>query len=111
MTKQTLSTSDVNFDQDVLEREGPILLWFRANWCGPCDVIDEVMQSLSEEFTGVELLAIDVDEHPEIPVAYGVKALPTVMLMRQGDVVERISGATERPRLRALFERATSNDE
>jgi thioredoxin 1 len=104
------SASDLNFEQDILDSDTPILLWFRAKWCGPCRATSSMLESLCDAHEDVRMIAIDVDEQPEIPVNYGVKALPTVFLMEDGEVIERVSGATKRHRFEHLFERASNLD-
>jgi len=107
MSDIIVSASDVNFEQDVLHRDTPALLWFRAQWCGPSAATTSVIEELAEDFDDADVIAVDVDAHPEIPVNYGVQALPTLILMKQGEVIDRISGATERDRFASLFHRAT----
>lgn len=107
MSDIIVSASDVNFEQDVLQRATPVLLWFRAQWCGPSGATTSVIEELADDFSDIDVIAVDVDAHPEIPVNYGVQALPTLILMQQGEVVDRVSGATERARFASLFHRAT----
>lgn len=92
--------SDETFESDVLQSDKPVLIDFWADWCGPCRMIAPHVESIAEEYnTSLKVGKIDVDENPAIPGRYGVVGIPTLMLFKGGEVVERITGALPKDRI------------
>lgn len=97
--------NDAGFESEVLQSESPVIVTFRADWCGPCRAIEPVVEELaaaSDERTDV--IQIDVDRNPQTPSYYGVKSIPTFLRFLDGEVVDRVVGAAPRDRLEQLFE-------
>lgn len=88
MLKQT---DGIQFDTET--KEGMVLVDFFAKWCAPCSKLMPQLESLSEQITDVKFVKVDADASPELSGKYGVMGLPTVMLMKDGEVVERHTGA------------------
>ena len=77
---------------ELLNSEAPVVIDFHATWCGPCKVLSPILEELSDEVAGVEFVKLDVDQHPEIAGANGVMGVPTVVMLKGGEVKERFVG-------------------
>ena len=84
--------SDEDFDSAVTQSVKPVLLDFYAEWCGPCKMAAPILDQLSEEQSEVEILKIDVDANPESAQKFGVMSIPTVILFKGGQEVDRQTG-------------------
>ncbi len=94
--------TDASFENDVLQAATPVLVDFWAEWCGPCKMIAPVLDELSDVMAGrVTVAKINIDENPQIPMKYGVRGIPTLMLFQNGQVLATKVGALQRS---ALFE-------
>ncbi len=92
MKPQTLTPE--NFQQEVLDSDVPVLVDFWASWCGPWNAVAPVLEDLAAEFDGKAKVAkVNVDDHQELANRYGVRALPTLLLFKQGEVVDTLIGA------------------
>ncbi len=90
----SIAVNDKNFDAEVLKADGPVLVDFWAEWCGPCKVLSPVIDQLSAELQGkVKVVKINIDQAPEAPTKYGVRGIPTLMIFKNGQVVDtRVGG-------------------
>ncbi len=92
--------TESNFQTEVLQSAQPILVDFWAPWCGPCRQIAPLVQELGKEYAGKARVAkVNVDECPNVAAGYGVNSIPTLMIFKNGDVVERFVGIQPRSRL------------
>ena len=92
--------NDAGFAADVLESDQPVLVDFWAEWCQPCHMIAPHVEAIAEEYDGVLKVAkMDVDENPMTQGQYGIMSIPTLMLFKDGEVVERIRGAHPKDRI------------
>ena len=97
-----LDVTDADFQKEVLESDLPVLVDFWADWCHPCRMIAPSVKEIAAEQEGVLKVAkIDVDENPAVPGRYRVVGIPTLMLFKGGQVVERIVGAQPKERILA----------
>lgn len=85
--------TDETFNQEVLKSETPTLVDFWAVWCGPCRMVAPVVDEIAREQTGkLKVMKLDVDENQNTAMAYGVMSIPTLILFKNGQPVERIVG-------------------
>jgi len=88
-----LNLTEVNFDQEVLNATAPVLVDFWATWCGPCKMIAPIIDEIATEKAGVFKIAkVDVDENQAISARFGIRAIPTLLLFKNGEVKEQIVG-------------------
>lgn len=93
-----------DFQTQVIEETLPVLVDFTAAWCGPCKTLDPIVKQLAKEWAGrLKVVALDVDENPDVAAQYQVLGLPTLMLFVNGEVSERVSGYQPKDRLIAKF--------
>lgn len=81
-----------SFDKEVLQSSTPVVVDFWAPWCGPCKALTPVMQNLSDENEGVQVVDVNVDENPELASKYTISSIPAVLVFQGGEVVSRIIG-------------------
>jgi len=95
-----IAVSDETFQSEVLDSTRPVLVDFWADWCGPCRMIAPSVNAMAEEYeTVLKVAKVDVDENPAVPGRYGIVGIPTLMLFKGGQVVERITGALPKDRI------------
>lgn len=95
-----LSVTDASFASDVLAIEQPVLVDLWAAWCGPCRMIAPVIHELATEYAGrAKVLKLNVDENPETAARFGVSSIPTLLIFKNGKVVDRITGFTSKKNL------------
>lgn len=99
-----LSITDKNYEEIVAEGK-PVVLDFWATWCGPCKMIAPYVEELAEEYEGVVNIGkCDVDENSDLPAQFGVRNIPTVLFIKNGEVVDKQVGATSKAALKEKVE-------
>jgi len=99
--------SDDSFENEVLKSTTPVLVDFWASWCAPCKAISPVVDGLADEYGGkVKIGKLNVDENPATPGKYGVRGIPTLILFKDGKVVDQVVGAVPKNQLEGLIKKA-----
>ena len=100
MAEGIMEIEDNSFDSEVLQSDKPVLVDFWAPWCGPCKAIGPVVEELSQAFGDkVKFTKCNVDDNPVTPGKYGIKAIPTLIFFKDGNVVEQITGMVAKSKL------------
>ncbi len=98
-------TTDASFEADVLQAEVPVLVDFWAEWCGPCRMIAPILDDLAKEYTGrIKIVKVNVDENSVSAATYGVRGIPTLLLFKNGQLVETKVGALPKGQLAAFID-------
>ena len=101
--------TDAGFESDVLNSSSPVLVDFWATWCGPCRQIAPLIDELAVQYQGsVKIGKVNVDENPELSTKYGINAIPTLLLFKNGEIVERFQGVPTRTKLEAALNDAAA---
>jgi thioredoxin 1 len=105
--KNVQEFNDLNFDQEVLKADVPVLVDFSATWCGPCKAIAPLVGQLADEYEGkVKVGTIDIDESPGIAQRFGIRGVPTLYIFKGGEVVGKMVGAAPKQNIAQLMQRA-----
>ncbi len=97
MAGNILQVTDDTFEAEILKSDIPCMVDFWAAWCGPCRAIAPVVEELAEQYTGkVKVAKLNVDESPKTPGQYGIRAIPTLILFKGGQVADQITGAVSK---------------
>ncbi|MFH0988810.1 MAG: thioredoxin [bacterium] len=104
---KAIEVSDANFKTEVLESPTPVLVDFWAVWCGPCKMIAPIVEEIANEFDGkLKVGKIDVDANQQVAMQFGIRSIPTLLLFKNGKVVDQIVGAVPK---KALAEKITKH--
>ncbi|GMR21252.1 MAG: thioredoxin TrxA [Gammaproteobacteria bacterium] len=105
MSEGIVFVTDDSFDDEVLKADGPVLVDYWAEWCGPCKMIGPVLEEISKEYTGkIKIAKLNIDENPGTPPKYGIRGIPTLMLFKGGNVEATKVGAVSKSQLSAFLD-------
>ena len=100
-----LEINEENFEAEVLKSDLPVLIDFGATWCGPCKMLDPLVMELAEELQGkVKIVHVDIDNNQNITVQFNVMSVPTLMLVKDGQPIERMTGYKPKNKILDIFE-------
>ena len=108
MTTDTkpITVTDESFEQEIESSKGLVIVDFWAEWCGPCRMIAPAVRELADEYNGrVAVGKLNIDENPDTPQKYGVRSIPTLLLFKNGEVVESTVGVAGKEQLAALLDK------
>jgi thioredoxin 1 len=104
--RMATQVTDSNFEAEVLNSDIPVLIDFWAPWCGPCRAMGPVIDELSAEYEGkVKILKMNVDESSATPGKYGIRAIPTLILFKDGEVLDQSTGAVSKSSIKEMIEK------
>ena len=105
MSDSIAQVTDSNFEQEVINSDIPVLLDYWAEWCGPCKMIAPLLSGIADDYAGqVKVAKLNIDENQATPTKFGVKGIPTLMLFKQGEVVDTKVGALSKSQLKAFID-------
>ena len=91
-----------NFHKEVLDSDKPVLLDFFASWCGPCRMVGPILDEIAEEREDIKVCKVDIDEQPELASRYRIMSVPTLMVLKDGNIVEQSVGAKPKHQILAM---------
>ncbi len=103
-----LHVTNENFETEVLQSEKPVLVDFWASWCGPCKMVAPVLEELVEEITDVKIVKVNVDQQPDLAQKFQIMSIPTMVLIKEGKVVDTTVGAQPKENLVRFIHSAIS---
>tara|TARA_Y100000588_G_scaffold329096_1_gene365046 strand:+ start:194 stop:538 length:345 start_codon:yes stop_codon:yes gene_type:complete len=107
MGEHTETLSDNNFDQSVIKSTVPVLVDFWAEWCGPCRMIAPTVDELAQDYKDKIVVGkLNVDDNPNTAMQFGIRSIPTLLLFKNGEVVESIVGLADKTKLQAAIDSA-----
>ncbi len=101
MSVQTITKE--NFEAQVLQSDKPVLVDFWAPWCGPCRMVGPIVEEIAQERTDIKVAKVNVDEQPELAGRFGVMAIPTLVVMKDGRITSQAAGARPKAQILAML--------
>ncbi|MCF6217513.1 MAG: thioredoxin TrxA [Gammaproteobacteria bacterium] len=105
MSEHIVHVTDDNFDAEVINSEGPVLVDYWAEWCGPCKMIAPILDEIAGSYTGkIKITKLNIDDNPNTPPKYGIRGIPTLMIFKGGNVEATKVGALSKSQLTAFID-------
>ena len=92
-----------NFQNEVLNSEKPVLMDFWAPWCGPCRMVAPLVEEIAKERSDIKVVKINVDEEQELAMQFGVMSIPTLVVMKNGKIINQVTGARPKAQILAML--------
>lgn len=99
---KVLHINNDNFHKEVLNSDKPVLLDFFASWCGPCRMVGPILDEIAQEREDIKVCKIDIDEQPELASRYRIMSVPTLMVLKNGQIMEQSVGARPKHQILAM---------
>ena len=107
MAENVLELTDSNFNSEVMESDQPVLVDFWATWCGPCKMIAPTIEELASDYNGKARIGkVDIDQNQEVAMMHGIQAIPTILIFKDGKVVQRFQGVSPKASLSEALDAA-----
>jgi len=107
---QPIAVTDSNFQSEVIESKLPVLIDFWAAWCGPCRMIAPIVEELSSEYDGrAKICKLDVDTEQKTAAEFGVRSIPTLLIIKDGKVADQLIGAVPKEQITEKLDAALAN--
>ena len=100
----TININKNNFQEEVMQSDKPVLLDFWAPWCGPCRMVGPILEDIAQERNDIKVGKVNVDEQPELANQFGVMSIPTMVVLKNGKVVNQAMGARPKGQILALLQ-------
>ena len=100
---EKISVNKNNFNQEVLNSDKPVLMDFWAPWCGPCRMVVPLVEEIAKERSDIKVVKINVDEEQELAMQFGVMSIPTLVVMKNGKIVNQVTGARPKAQILAML--------
>lgn len=105
MSDKIVYVTDDTFEDEVVNAEGPVLVDYWADWCGPCKMIAPILDEIAEQYEGkLKIAKLNIDENPNTPPKFGIRGIPTLMLFKNGNVEATKVGAVSKSQLTAFID-------
>ncbi|VAW88958.1 Thioredoxin [hydrothermal vent metagenome] len=105
MSEHVVHVTDDNFEAEVINSDGPVLVDYWAEWCGPCKMIAPILSEIAGGYEGkIKITKLNIDENPNTPPKYGIRGIPTLMIFKGGNVEATKVGALSKSQLTAFID-------
>ena len=98
-----INLTNQNFNEEVLNSDKPVLIDFWASWCGPCRMIAPAIEEIAEERTDIKVGKVNVDDEPELATQFGIMSIPTLVVMKDGEIVNKLVGVRPKNQILAML--------